>query len=318
MPRARSWGDLKVGTAALALVVAGAAAVLFFARVGALHGDTIRLYAVTPHARGILPGSEVWLAGRRIGLVRNVGFRPPSTDTALRVLLTLDVLEGPSDGIRRQAAVSIQAGGSLIGAPVVAIEPATTATPAVQNGDTLVADPQNELESIRTRLTTTAGTEVPVILDNVRVLGAQLGTARGTLGALGVEGPRRIGATAGAASALVARATRGSGTVGRALAEGELRTRGRAVLARVDSLRALAASSSGTVGRLRTDSTLWRSLESARAELGRLQALLDASRGTAGRLQHDRILQLELARARAELDLIFADLRRNPLRYVNP
>jgi phospholipid/cholesterol/gamma-HCH transport system substrate-binding protein len=318
MPRARSWGDLKVGTATLALVVASAAAVLAFARVGALHGDTIRLYAVTPHARGILPGSEVWLAGRKIGLVRNVGFRPPSTDTTLRVLLTLDVLEGPSASVRRTADVSIRAGGSLIGAPVVAIAPATTATPAVQDGDTLVAAPQSELESIRTRLTTTVGTEVPVILDNVRVLGAQLETARGTLGALGVEGPRRIGATAGAAGAFLGRATGGSGTMSLALGRGDLPTRARAVLARIDSLRALATASSGTVGRVRTDTALRRSIESARAEVNRVQALLAEPRGTAGRLQGDRILQLELARARAELDLIFADLRRNPLRYVNP
>jgi ABC-type transporter Mla subunit MlaD len=225
MPRARSWKDVWLGAVTLALVVVGVGSVLAFARVGALRGRTVRLYAVTPHARGILPGSEVWLAGRRVGVVREVGFRPPSTDTALRVLLALDVLAEPAEGIRRAAPVAIRSGGSLIGAPVVAISPGTTALPAVRDGDTLVADPGNELESIRTRLTTTVGTEVPVILDNLRVLEVQLRTARGTLGALGIEGPQRIGATAGAASALLDRATKGGGTVGLALGGGDLTAR---------------------------------------------------------------------------------------------
>jgi hypothetical protein len=285
MPRASSWKDVWLGVVTLAVVVAGVGSVLAFARVGALRGRTVRLYAVTPHARGILPGSEVWLAGRRVGLVREVGFRPPGTDTALRVLLALDVLAEPAQGIRRAAPVAIRSGGSLIGAPVVAISPGTPALPAVRDGDTLVADPGNELESIRTRLTTTAGTEVPVILDNLRVLEVQLRTARGTLGALGIEGPQRIGVTAGAASALLDRATKGGGTVGLALGGGELTARARRVLARVDA---------------------------------EVQALLAEPRGTAGRAPLDEVLERELARARAELDLIFADVRRNPLRYITP
>lgn len=317
MPRARSWKDVWLGVTVVALVAAGAASVLAFARVGALRGRTIRLYAVTPHARGILPGSEVWLAGRKVGLVRDVGFRPPTTDTLRRVLLTLDVLAEPGGAIRRAAPVAIRAGGSFIGAPVVAISPATNATPAVSDGDTLVAEP-SELESIRTRLTTTVGTEVPVILDNLRVLGAQLTTARGTLGALGIEGPSRIGATAGAASALLGRATHGNGTVALALGRGDLTTRAQAALARVDEIRTRAATSQGAVGRLRTDSALARSIIEVRADLAEVQALLAEPRGTAGRASQDRVLQLELARARAELDLLFADLRRNPLRYVNP
>jgi phospholipid/cholesterol/gamma-HCH transport system substrate-binding protein len=317
MARPRSWKEVWVGTAALGALVVSAGAVLAFARVGALHGDTIRLYAVTPHARGIIAGSEVWLAGEKVGLVRDVGFRPPSTDTSLRVLLTLDVLKGASGAIRRAAPVSIRAGGSLIGSPVVAIDAGTLATPPIRAGDTLVANPGNELESIRARLTTTVGTEVPVILDNLRVLGAQLQTARGTLGALGIEGPQRIGTTASAASALLGRAT-GGGTVGLTLGGGELTARAQAVLARVGQLRARAASGSGTVGRLRSDSALSRAVADARGEVATLQALLAEPRGTAGRAPQDRVLQLQLARARAELDLLLADLRRNPMRYVNP
>lgn len=318
MARAQSWRDVRLGAASLAALLAAAVAVLLFARVGALHGGTVRYYAATPHARGILPGSEVWLAGQKVGVVREVGFRPPSTDTLLRVLLALDVLDDHRHAISRTAPVAIRPGGSLIGSPVVAISlPEPGARPA-RPGDTLVANPSNDFDNLRTRLTTTLGTEVPLVLDNIRVLRAQLSAARGTLGALGIEGPERIGATAQAAGALATRATRGGGTVGLALRRGDLAVRARRVLARVDRVRARAASSGSTVGRVRTDSTLLRTVAQVRADLAEVQQLLGAPRGTAGRVLQDRALQLELARARAELDAIVADLQRNPLRYVRP
>ncbi len=318
MPHARKWSDLWPGLVVLAVVGAAAASVLAFARVGALHGDTVRLYAATPHARGILPGSEVWLAGHRVGVVREVGFRPPGTDTSLRVLLAFDVLAEPGQAIRRGAAVAIRPGGSLIGAPVVAIESATTDAPPVRAGDTLVADVASEFETIRGRLTATVGTEVPVVLGNLRLIGAQLQSARGTLGALGIEGPGRLASTADSASALLGKVTQGSGTVGMAFGRGDLTTRARAAMARVDRVRARAASPRSTVGRLRTDSTLGREIRDVRAELAVVQALLAEPRGTAGRLARDSILQRQLAGARAELDLLAADVQRNPLRYVRP
>lgn len=318
MTRARSWKDVWLGAAALAALVASAAAVFVFARVGALHGKTVRYYAVTPHARGILPGSEVWLGGQKVGLVRDVGFRPATTDTLLRVLLAFDVLDEYQTAIGKTAPVAIRPGSSLIGSPVLAISQRAPGAPRAQAGDTLIADPGSEFDGIRTRLTTTLGTEVPVLLDNVRVLGAQLRATRGTLGALGIEGPGRIASTTRAASGLMARATHGRGTTGLALGQRELTVRAHAVLTRVEHIRARAAAPNSTVGRVRNDSTLLRTATQISADLAAVQALLDEPRGTAGRVLHDRALQLELARAREELEAVIADLKANPLRYVVP
>lgn len=316
MARAQSWKDVRLGAAVLVLTVAVGAAILTFARVGALHGDTVRLYAATPHARGILPGSEVWLAGQKVGVVADVSFQPPSADTARRVLLALDVLARYHHGVRRDAPVSIRAGGNLIGAPVVAITPLTSSAPRVDEGDTLVAR-VSEFESARAQLTTAVGTEVPVLLDNVRVLGAQLRTARGTLGALGIEGPGRITATATAAGRLLDRTLRGGGTVSLALG-GNSVAQARAALARAAGLREALSSPRTAVGRARADSALVRAVADVRVELARVQALLDEPRGTAGRAGRDEALRDQVVRARTELDLLVADVKRNPLRYVNP
>jgi phospholipid/cholesterol/gamma-HCH transport system substrate-binding protein len=318
MAHARSWKEVRVGAVALAALVGAAVAVLAFARVGALHGDTVRYYALTPHARGILPGSEVWLAGQKVGLVRQVDFRPPSSDTLLRIQLTLDVLDTYQASVSRTAPVSIRPGGSLIGSPVVALALAEAGDRAASPGDTLLANPTSDFDNLRTRLTTTLGTEVPVVLDNIRILSAQLRAARGTLGALGIEGPERLGTTSRAAGALLDKATRGRGTVGLALGRGDLTDRARRVLTRVDRIRARAASPATTVGRVRSDSTLLRTVAQVRADLVAVQQALDEPRGTAGRAIHDRALQLELARARSELDALIEDLQRNPLRYVRP
>src|SRR6185437_2040871 len=95
----------------------------------ALHGRTTRLYLVTDVASGVLNGTEVWLAGKKVGLVRSVELRPPATDTAERIAIAMDVLDPYVRYIRRNSDVRIQPGGRLIGAPVVYIDVGTAAAP---------------------------------------------------------------------------------------------------------------------------------------------------------------------------------------------
>jgi hypothetical protein len=315
MSRATTWRDLRLGVAAFVLVVAAGLGVLWWGRVGALHGATARLYAATPHGRGILPGSEVWLDGVKVGLVRDVGFRPPSADTTTRVLLTLDVLADALPRVAREAPVEIRAGGSFVGSPIVAIDSRTADQPVARAGDTLVSRRSRELDQARADLTA-ATAEVPVIIDNLRVLAAQLRSARSTLGALGVEGTDRIAETGGAAAALLQTVRTGSGTVGLMLRRGQPAAQLRHAAALADSVRQLLDGPGTTLGRLRRDSTLLRTVDEVRAELTRVQAALAEPRGTAGRVRHDSALVRRIAATRAEMDALAADLRRNPLRYL--
>jgi phospholipid/cholesterol/gamma-HCH transport system substrate-binding protein len=318
MPNTTSWRDLRLGLFALFAVIAGGAAVLLFARVGALRGDTFTIYAATNEARGILPGSEVWLAGQKIGLVRKVEFRSVATDTANRLLLELQVLAPYQPHIRRDAVAQIRAGTSLIGAPVVYISSGDVGAPALAAGDTILSRPQDDREGISAQVAI-AGESFPVIIDNVKVLGAQLQAARGTLGAIGLESyVDRAGATGSAVVGLVDRTMQGNGTVGLALRRQALASRVRLVLARTDSVRTLvtAPDPRTTIGRFRRDSTLWRTVDSLRVELALVNRLLAEPRGTAGRVLHDSALVQQVARSRRELDALLQDFARNPLRYV--
>ena len=316
MARATSWRDLRIGVVALLALAAGVVGVLKYARVGALHGDTVRVYAATTHGRGILPGSEVWLDGRKVGLVREVGFRPPSADTTARVLLGLEVLKDVLPLVGRDASIEVRAGGSFVGSPVVAIASDVARGPRLREGDTLIARRSPELDQARADLAA-ATAEVPQIVDNLRVLAAQLKSARSTLGAFGIEGPGQIGATGAAASSFVSRVTTGDGSVGRLMRRGEPMTNVRHAMALADSVRQLLDGPSTSIGRLRRDSTLLRTVDALTRDLARVQAALVEPRGTAGRLQHDSALVRQVGQTRAEMDALAADLRRNPLRYIS-
>src|SRR5512138_567856 len=103
MARNLEWRDLKLGAIGLTIIVAGALSVLLFARVGALHGDTTDIYVVTDEAPGVLNGTEVWLSGEKVGLVRDVHFRSVNTDTLKRLAIHLEILSDRMPFIRKDA-----------------------------------------------------------------------------------------------------------------------------------------------------------------------------------------------------------------------
>jgi hypothetical protein len=232
------------------------------------------------------------------------------------VLLGLEVLASALPSIARDAPVEIRTGTSLIGSPILAIASRTSDRPTIRAGDTLVSRRSQELDQARADLAL-ATAEVPVIVDNLRVLAAQLQSARSTLGALGVEGPEMLAGT-GAAVGGVMQAMRGRrGTLGLMMGRGEPMAHARHLMALGDSVKLLLDGPYGTIGRLRRDSTLLRTVDDVRVELARVQAALGEPRGSAGRIRHDSALVRQVAASRAEMDALAADLRRNPLRYLS-
>jgi phospholipid/cholesterol/gamma-HCH transport system substrate-binding protein len=317
VPRRANWSQLVVGIVALVAIVAGALAVLLFARVGALHGDTSTLYAATSEARGIAKGSEVWLAGVKVGLVKGVHFRPVSADTSKRLLLELEVLDEYLPHVRGDSRMQIRTGGTLLGAPVVFLSSGTNRAPALAAGDTILSLPQQDPEGLTSNFAR-ASEQFPAIMSDVRVLGAQLRTAHGTAGAIiNLAGGDRgdVQTLRSNATTLGQRVSAGRGTLGLAMS-GDVNERLRRAIAHADSVRAAVASRSTTFGRLRDgDSTLLRSVEDARNELAIARALLDEPRGTAGRLLRDSAIVRQAARTQQQIDSILADIKYHPLRY---
>jgi ABC-type transporter Mla subunit MlaD len=318
MARRASWRELVIGlVAAMALVGVGLS-VLVFARVGRLHGRTFRLYALTGEARGIIRGSEVWLGGQKVGVVKDVQFMPPSVPPSHRLLIVMDVLSSARQGIRLNSTAQVRSGGTLISAPVVYVSIGTTAARAVSAGDTVRTLPQPDLETM-TSTFAIASRQFPDIIENVKLLDRQLNGVQGTLGAFGIEhGGIELSRAQYQTSRLMAKVSRPSGTIGLALrSQTPLAQRARQVMARADSVRVLLAGDNTSLGRFRRDSSLMREVSDIRNELDIVRARMASPTGTLGRARADSALFLSLAGAQREMTLIMADIRRRPLRYVH-
>jgi hypothetical protein len=312
------WSDLPIGIIAGCLVVLAALATLVYARVGSLHGKTFMLYLTTDAARGVISGTEVWLDGQKVGLVKGVGFRPPSVDPHQRVVLSLEVLESARKQIREDTRAQIHSGASLIGAQVVALSSGSLGVRSVVDGDTIRSASQTDVQSL-TSDASTAAQSLPGILANVRMLASQLHSARSSVGAFTTEGGgvqlQRVTSKSSRVLGRLSGSAEARGTVG-LVGSGVLQQRAGRAMAEVDSIRALLGSNQHSLGRFRRDSTLIGTVDHVRGELADLQQLASSPQGTVGRLRADTAIAANVSRARASMDSLFADIKAHPLRYV--
>ncbi len=318
MPRtATRWRDLVPGLVALTLLVASTLAVLLFARVGTLRGEKFDVVVLASQAHDIDTGTEVWLAGQRVGTVTGVDFRPPSVDTAGRLAVHLELLERARPLLTRDAQVRFTAGSSLLGSRVVALSPGTADAPQLVDDDTLRARPDRDLRSLVGTFAD-VGDQLPQLRSDVNQIVSSLRSTESSLGAITRgEGLATVGRLQ---SSLVSLTRQLSGTtdgsLGPMLRSPEIRSRVGRATARADSVRLLLSSDAGTLGRFRRDSTLAAQVAAVRDEVSIVRALLDLPAGSAGRALHDGAIVAELRELERELELLIEDVKSRPLRYV--
>lgn len=308
------WSELKIGLLCLAGVAVAVLSILLFARVGALHGDTETLYVTVDHAPGVLKGTDVWLLGRKVGLVKNITFRPVTVDTLYRLAIETEIMADRFHLIRKNSFGDIRAGGNLIGSPVVYIGGGTAAAPPVKSGDTIAALVGGK-SGIGTQIDTLAAGLVRLADSTGRLL--RLMDDRTTsIGQFRSTGMASMRSARGVSSDLMRRATSGTGTLGLARRDA-LGDRIRRVMAQTDSIKLLVSSGSGNVGRFRRDSTLIREVASVRAEVDSLRRLFSTPGTGVSRVRSDTALTRGMAQARLQLDSLMIDLRKHPLRYIS-
>jgi ABC-type transporter Mla subunit MlaD len=311
------WKDLSIGLVSAVGIVTVAALILIFGRVGTLHGKTFDLYVTTDAARGVIRGTEVWLDGQRVGLVRDVVFRSPSVPRRERLVLTLSMLAEAQAHIRVDTRAQVRPGATLIGDQVVYIASGTSRERLVADGDTIRSAEQADLEAMSSDFSI-ASREFPAIIENVKLLTAQLHSAEGTIGAFGLGGGSEITRLRAKTARLMDRLSDSSSALGLALANGPglIHERATRAMAQVDSVRALLASDQHSLGRFRRDSTLVRDIAQLRIEMQRIQELANSPDGTIGRLRADSAITRGVHRDLVALDSLFADIKKHPLRYI--
>lgn len=315
MPHQLHWRELTGGIIAAGVIVLLTIATLVFARVGGLHGKKVTLYAVTDEAAGILPGTEVWLAGQQQGVVKDISFRPPSTDTTERLLIKMDFLEKGLPQVRRDSYAQIRPSGSFIGAQIVYISAGSVASPALHEGDTV----HTRVKPRIVDLTGDVGKIEPAIsalMSSVEELNAKLESPAGTIGSVRAYGMPQMPEAVARMSRIAAKADRGSGTIGLGTRT-NLMSRASRTMAAADSIRTLMSSNKGSLGRFRRDTTLIAKANGVLAQLDSLSALVSNPLGTIAGAQSDSTLTRELGRRRVLLASLIRDIKAHPLRYIN-
>ena len=309
------WRELTIGLIGLGAVAAIVVGVMMFAQVGGIRGKKVTLYVAADETGGLLEGGDVYLAGKRVGKIESIVFRPPSTDTTERLLIKTAVLRRALPLIRKDSPVQIGPRGTFLGSPVLGIGAGSSTAPQAQPGDTLYAGAFRQTEGVMAQLAS-VGRDFGALKDEVSAVVEDMKTARGTFGAMAVEGPRDIGRVGADFARFNARLTRGGGTIGMIMNDPAFGPRLGAIRSDVDSLRLLLTSDRGTVGKFRRDTSLAGSLQGLRDEVASLQRSLDDARGTAGRAMNDKAVQNELTELRRLLGELMADIKKNPFRYI--
>ena len=314
MPRQLHWRELRGGIIAAALITALTVAVLLFARVGGLHGKKVTLYVVTAEAPGILSGTEVWLAGEKEGVVKDVSFRPPTAPELERILIRTEFLTEALASVRRDSYAQIKPGGSLIGTLVVSISPGTMAARPLHDGDTIYARPRVAAADLNEDVAS-IGPKFAALGAATKALADKISRPVGTVGNYRADGFPDLADVSAGMSSLSARATGGNGIIARST-RGNLRARASHAMAAADSIRSLMSSNKGTLGRFRRDTTLVTNANHVLAEVDTLRALFSDPVGSIAAAHSDSALTRQLDRTHALLASLIKDVKSHPVRYI--
>jgi hypothetical protein len=315
MPRHLHWSELTGGIIATVMIAGLIVVIFLFARVGALHGKKVTLYVLTDDATGVLSGTEVWLGGKKTGLVKGVSFRPPSSDTLERLVIRTEILRDELSNIRRDSYASIRPGDSMIGAIVVYISPGTAATPQLHDGDTVHVQHHSKIAD----LTKDVGKIQPALAElaaQVKDLNTKASQPVGTFGNIRTHGIPRLPDVSSRMARLGAKASSGRGTLALATRT-DLTGRASRAMAAADSIKALMSSNNGSIGRFRRDSTLVTKARKVLAEVDTLRSLLSNPVKSIAAAHPDSALARQLASTRFLLDSLIKDARKHKGRYIN-
>jgi ABC-type transporter Mla subunit MlaD len=305
------WRKLTGGIIALVAMIGGALAIIAFARVGSLRGETYSAYIVADQANGILKGTDVWLQGQKVGVVKDVGFRALSTDSAVQTVLQMEVMSQYKQFIRKDSRVEFKPGSTYLGAQVVALRIGSHTAPVLEAGDTLtrvsVIDPE-----VRSNELTEAGQDFPEIVSSLRAIGSDLSKTQTQVGNLRDRSGLHLIMTH--VAQFEKRNAGRKGMLSLLARDNALAQSARVVITRADSLLEITQEL-GTMKRYKADTGLRAALASTRAQLDSVRVRISREDGAAGRFVSDNALQSDLEVLSDQITRTLAHFSRRPERY---
>ncbi len=301
---------VRTGLLLIAAIVLAAVSVFFLDAAVRASTEGPRITVVVSSAPGLQPGSTVWVAGRPVGRVLSVGFRPPGPDGE-NVVIRAVLQRGADRVLRADARAQIRPSG-LLGPVVVAIDPGTAGSPPwdlSQPFRSVDRSPDPDSVLVLSDSLNAAGRRLADRTADVRRLLAEGG---GSLQRLRADGALWDGIRADAERVRDIRDRLPASSLGRLLSDSVLADR----IRRIGDRWAVVAGRPDTA---LVEPEMSAGLDRTRAALAsfgerwsRMSADLDAGEGTAGRALEDGELGRQVELLRARLDALTEALVKNP------
>ena len=315
-----SWRGLIPGLLIVTILVATALLILVRVGLGNIPGKKFTIYALTDEARGILRGSDIWLAGQRVGFVSDVKFLPAVSATTQpnesRILMQLAILSQYQNLIGRNSRAQVRTGTRILGNPVLHVSLGTIDQPTIVAGDTIYTLPQFDPDEMAANLEAVMALFPQMKRDLTLVLSsASHVDSIMTLIAPDPTGTRRsaLQSLIVALQELIPRLDQGS--LGSFMHDSTLMTKVRSASAATTSMMGRFDIPQSSLGRFVSDTTLIPRIDSIAVTFQSILSTYESkfnfksgSRAEALRLEIDRLNQ--------SLRALRDDAKRHPFRYI--
>jgi phospholipid/cholesterol/gamma-HCH transport system substrate-binding protein len=342
MPRTRSlaWSELKIGLLTIAAVILAAVTIFLVTGGRGFFWQRYTLKTRFADVAGLKPGSPVRLAGVEVGSVNSVDL----VGTSDQVDVVFQVNKEYRGRITTSSTAKLGS-VSLLGEGAVDITPSNTGTPIPDDGyvptgkgPALISD---VTENANRGITEIAGlvhdlrqgrgtagklvtddrlyTQLQQFVTTAGDLARSIREGRGTLGRLVND---RKSADALEASlknieAMTAQINSGQGSLGKLLKDTAFVDSLNGATNNLRDLTGRLNRGEGTAGKFVTDPSLFNRLNSVADRFDQLVTKLNDGQGTAGQLLKDKQLYENMNGAVGDLRALFADIRKDPKRYLN-
>jgi phospholipid/cholesterol/gamma-HCH transport system substrate-binding protein len=311
--------QVRVG---LVLILAFAFLALGVFQVGRLFdvfASRYGLVTLLPNSGGLIEGAPVTLAGQRIGQVDAIEFIPldERRDTA-NIYVRLSINEGVRDQIREDSRATLQTQG-LLGDRFVNITPGSAGYAVLDPGDTIVARPALDYESVL-RTAAESMDQVQDVVIDLRTITDRLAGGEGTLGSLLTDEQLYLRMTTATTelAGLLRAVNRSDGTLARMIRDPSLYEQMSSALARLDSLGGAIVDGQGSLGRLLQDDSLYDGLVDVLGRADSTLASVDGvvadmgEDGTVARLLEDPELYDQFLKTVVDLQALIQTIREDP------
>jgi phospholipid/cholesterol/gamma-HCH transport system substrate-binding protein len=264
----------------------------------------LHLKAQFANADGLRPGSEVRLAGVRVGKVEEIFLLPPSDDPKAPKVEARLSLDGKIDGkpanerIRQDSVAQLTSPGLLGNEKIINITPGTSASAPVPDWHTLPTSSANSFTDLAS-----SGNDLvqrlTKISDQVNEITRKINEGQGTLGRVVNDEAlyNNLNAAIRDTQEVVRQIRSGQGSAGKFVNDPALYNNLNDTVEQLQAIATDLRAGRGTAGKLFTDEALYNE---ARSTIGRLNETADrinlivgdirAGKGTAGKLISDEAI----------------------------